>query len=698
MSNPNDDHNPPTSDQTTPGKQAQIQHQAVMGLLTTIQQDANDDRTAMRQFRDSVTRQLADPWAHIGSLTLSRRALRDSPGQEFDLSIYPPVDPGTSDDLDQRLDRWMPGYSLDQLNQIHTRVVSHIHARTGVLPQVPGSDGVPSSSQVTNTARAREIPTNFAPQSNADPATITPTQPSAAADRVTSAVQEASRPSVQKLTSQQTTSKSSDKGKRPAVHGNAQTNPGRSEESRDEVIEEETSNRALSSTKTSTIPGQSSKKTASGSAKSGTSTSTGRRNTVAETQSTGLNSRDTLGDTGENKRENGRYGLRALGAVKEEKAADYEIDSDPDRETFVGYKNTKGDPPKNDFQAGDPDDAWKKPRRRTARQAGSEATDGAQNSTLAPPQNRGRAKSSPSLTTTATASNSASRVPRHAENDRPDHDEQPGKHRKVAVLEDVGDEPKSGTDASTSSSEQEDDDGQGVQIRDRRPSNDSRDGDESRNAPRARQQANHSTPQTAHGKQNQRVERQDRRNAPSTTTRARALQLEEYDSDNDEIQNLNTPQRSNQSSEDEEVEAADLLTEAFRSDNDSIEAEVPDEHFEQLFRDDTIPRPRNEDQDDEGEETLDDFEDGIEAKTPDEAYEFSRRRPSNVIKYNNARQPAKAHFDRKEDPRSSWVAKSADDRQNSKTEPATTAKKRKSNSSSEAAESDGKFSPLDKSQ
>lgn len=652
----------------------------------------------MRQFRDSVTRQLADPWAHIGSLTLSRRALRDSPGQEFDLSIYPPVDRGTSDDLDQRLHGWMRGYSLDQLNQIHTRVVSHIHAITGVPPQVPGSDGVPSSSHVTNTARAREVPTNFAPQSNADPATITPMQPSAAAGRVTSAVQQASRPSVEKLPSQKTTTKSSGKGKRPAVHGNPQTDPGRSGESRDEVIEEEVSNGASSSTKKPRFSGQSSKKTASGSAKSGTSTSTGRRNTVAETQSTGLDSRDTLGDTGENKRENGRYGLRALGAIKKEKAADYEIDSDPDRETFVGYKNTKGDPPKNDFQAGDPDDAWKKPRKgRTARKAGSEATDGAQNSTLAPPPNRGRAKSSPSLTTTAAAFNSASRVPEHAENDRSDHDEQPGKHRKVAVLDDVGDEPKSGTDASSSSSEEEDDDGQGVQIRDRRPSNDSRDGDESRNAPRARQKANHSTSQTAHGKQNQRVERQDRRNAPSTTTRARALQPEEDDSDNDEIQNLNTPQRSNQFSEDEGMEAANLLTEAFRSDNDSIEADVPDEHFEQSFRHDTIPRPTNEDQDDEAEETLDNFEDEIEAKNPNEAYNFSRQRPSNVVKYNNARQPAKAQFNRKEGPKSSWVAKSADDRLNSKAEPATTAKKRKSNSSSEAAESDGKFSPLGKS-
>ena len=414
MANPNDGGDQPAPDQYTPNQTTpEQQSQTVMELLTTMNQAMIDDRTTMRQFMGNVTRQLANPLAPIESLWVNLRNPLDGDATQkrfIHIGVNPNVEEGS--DPEQFWEKGLNEMPPERRRQYLAFIGSRIKVAPGEPPQVPGSGGASASSQddvaalmhtrdtriqeleeELRQARARLSPNTSAPQSNADPTAIAQMQPSAAAERVTSAVPEASRPSVQKATAQPPTVKSSYKSKGPVVDEATRRDPDRSEESSGEVVEEKNSNIAPSNTKKPTIPRQSLNDTASGSIKPGTSTSPGRRHTVAETQSTELGSRDTtLGDTGESKRKNYRYRFRDLNAVKKEKTTDYEIDNDPNRKKFVGYKNITKDPPRNDFPAGDPDSAWKKTRKgRPARRTGSEAPDGAQNSTSVPAQDRDRA-------------------------------------------------------------------------------------------------------------------------------------------------------------------------------------------------------------------------------------------------------------------------------------------------------------------
>jgi hypothetical protein len=720
MANPNNGNDPPATDQNTPERLAQIQHRDVMTRLAEMRQDANAAITAMQQWMDATTRQL-----QLG----------------LHVRIYPPFDPNRSGALEQRWDMGLSDMPPDDQRRFHTYIGSRIAAAENITTQTPGGEGVSAPSQANQgdgsmplteadrtrpqtvnqsppddvpplNARssrvrkpeevlcqtgARKYPTTSATQSNADPIIRTPMQPSITVGQAPSAMPEVRQPQAQEPSSHQPNMSTSDKGKRPAVDGIGRNNLDRSGDSRSQVETDDLSNTIPSSNPKPKIPRQTSTSNVSGSANPKTGTSTGRRNTVADTQSTGLGSLYvSLGDSDEKQRKNSRYGFRRLGAVKKEKTPEYK--SDHEMEPVKGYKWIIGNvKPKNIND--DAPQVTTSRRTKETTTAGSESTEGAQNSTLMQPEARGRTKSSPSLTTMPARSESidASRVPEDAESDRSDDDEQPRKHRKANVFEDIEDGPQDDTGSSSSSSEDDGNDGDhGAQIGNRKPSNSSDDGDVSRDVFQADQRPGLSTLKSAQGNKGQRVERQGKRNAPSTKPRARGPQSEESNTGGDDIHNQDKFELLKPPSASEVAEAARTLNEVFGSDNDGSEAPILDEQFQESLIDDPIPEPEDEDEEasEEGEEEDDGiWEDGIEAKNVDEAHVFSKR-PKTIIKHTNGRGPTTGYGSRHGSFATSWVVNPANDGKNVDDRPARTGEKRKSNSPTQGEESDGKVPKL----
>lgn len=718
-----------------------------MALLTAIQQSANDDRTTMRQFMDTVTRRLANPLEPIESLVVNLRALSDNPvnlSGGFQVHVQPPSDWNNPESLVPTWERWMSSLSPNVHSQFLTFIRRRITAANGVPPQGPGGDGAPGPSQENRgiasrtptepdrtysqasrhslrdeaallnriqeleeelrQVRARQNTTTSAPRSSAGSVTRTPFQPSITPGHAPNAVPQASQPPVQERPSDQQNTSTSEKGKHRKKENVDRTKPKQSELNHNETAEDERPNTVSSDAEIPQPPRLSSRNKISGSIKP----EPGRRNTVAATQTTGLSSRDgTPGDSNERKRNKPVYSLRSLATDKKNNAHEYEIDKDTSRKTSVGYQNIVGEVKHQNINDSDPNKILKdaNDRRREAAKAAEQAKAGTQTATPTAPANAVRRQSTPpnSALATTSASATASQVPpkpsgkRKAvgdlENDRFDDDNKPAKKpelQRANALNDIEEEPENESEASSSSSE-EDDDGQGAQSRARKSSNSSKDGDGSQNTPGTRQRATRSTSKTTQGNKGQRVERRDRRNAPSSTTWRRGPQLEEGNLGNDDIQNQDVSQQSELLGEIEDTDTACALNEAFESDNDRPDSDIPDEYFEESSVDDTNPGPADEDQDDEAEGDNDNFEDGCEAKTADEAHIYHRQRPSQVIKYDNAHQPSKAIFVHKRGAQSSWAGQPAKNSNNkSDDRSARTGEKRKSTLPTPVEDSDGK--------
>lgn len=94
MTNSDDGNDLPTTIQNTPDQTTpEQQHQTVMALLTALQQSTNDERATMQQFRDTVTRRLANPFESIGSLCFNLRTPSDEHAthkRAFTVAINPP--------------------------------------------------------------------------------------------------------------------------------------------------------------------------------------------------------------------------------------------------------------------------------------------------------------------------------------------------------------------------------------------------------------------------------------------------------------------------------------------------------------------------------------------------------------------------------------------------------------------------------
>jgi len=742
MTNPNDGTDPlapdqDTLDQTTPEQQ----NQTVMQLLTTMHQEMNDDRTTMRQFMGDVTRQLADPLAPIESLWVNLRNPASDSVATQNRFIHVGVNPHVEEagDPEQYWERGLNEMSPERKRRYLAFIGSRINVTPGVPPQVPGGEGASASSQVnlaallhTRDTRIEELEEKLrqalarlssntsATQSNTDRATGTQVRPSAASGQVSSAPPAVSHSPVEDGTSQQLGPGISGKGEGPAIVGSDRPQLGLAEgEGHDAVPANDASTDIPPGAEDAQPPRPLPKQTgatteADESAAPDIDTGASKKGAANGKQ------KPAVGPVRSSTRIKGNAQADSLSATqakpkpgKTNESFEYELDTDPQRKKFPGFVNTTTSPKRIDFANDDPDRPIKKARQdakaAAAARAGSESTAVTPRSTSTQSNSRGRTQSVPLATPSISAT--ASQVPKSTgkrkaaddtKDDQSDDDEQygsddeeqPRKHRETKVLDDIGEEPESEPDASSSSSEEEDDDGPGARIRNRRPSDDSGDGDESQNAPRARQHAGRSTSQTTQNNKSQRVEKQDRRNAPFTKTRARDPQPEEEDSDNDAIQNLKTSQQSKRRSEISEMDPADRLLEFFESDIDSPNADVPDDLFDQSFRDDPKSRPTNEDedQDNEEEQDFDNWVDGIEAKHSDEAHTPYRRHPSYITKHNNAREPTTAHLRKERGPRSSWADTPDHDGNNDEASPAKTGEKRNSNSPSQVEESEGKFS------
>ena len=608
MSDPNDGHDPPTSDHTTPEQQAQIQHHAVMGLLTTIQQDANDDRTAMRQFRDSVTRQLADPWAHIGSLTLSRRALRDSPGQEFDLSIYPPVDPGTSDDLDQRLDGRMRGYSLDQLYQIHAHVVSRIHAINGVPPQVPGSEGVPGSSQVINrdapkdsdNTELQELRQSALKQSNRikelkdalqrsqahQSQNTTPNKPNPA-QGPNNAQKANENDRAESSSAAQRRAQQSDAAPKPSATSSADIarNEAAARAIQEQIWAEESPDGDISQAELDEI------------------FVTGGMSHTRTSDKEDLSVQDSSDQAveGEKKRDKGKG--RQIDAMEDQTSQTSHATSqapsaaDPDSDDEAPLADTK--PPKTGGAAMQKDQGRRKSQRNVeaARRKAEEE------------ERRKRKLEEPVV-----------------ENRSVPWRDEKGRLRRGWFVDES--EPKEETAV---------------------PSNPE---------PR-RRNTEIAQPSTTNKRQSATGYEADK--ATDTNEIQSPRGTSEGNTGNRDIQNQNTFQQSNQSSENGEAGAPEALNEAIGSYEDSSDPEIPDAYFDQSLTHDTNPRPTNEDDDDdqgeEDDEDNDTWHDGIEAQNPEDAHRFSNR-PRSIIKHNDGHRPSTGYGSRHGRSPTSWVERS----------------------------------------
>jgi hypothetical protein len=720
MAKRNTGNDPPAADQNTPDQTTrEQQHQDVMTHLAEMRQDANAATTAMQQWMDATTRQL-----QLG----------------LHVRIYPPFDPNRSGALEQRWDMGLSDMPLDDQRRFHTYIGTRIAAAENATTQTLGSEDAAAPSQArqgdasglstapdrtdsqvvnhshslpddavplnTTTSRvrrpgeelrqtgARQTPVTSAAQSNTAPSRSARMQPSTGPGQASSTAPEVRAPAVQEPPSHQPTMNSSDKGKGTAVDRTGRKNLDRSGASRNRAETDELSNTIPSSDPKPKISRQTSTSNLPGSANPRTGTRIGRRNTVADTQGTGLGSLDaSIDDWDEKQRKNSRYGLRQLGAVKKEKTPEYE--SDHDMDPVKGYVWIKETPKPKNINDDAPQDATSRETKGITT-AGNESTEGTQNSTLMPPKARGRTKSSPSLTGMVARSGSinAPRVPGNAETDRFDDDERPRKHRKADDSEDVEDEPEDDNDASSSPSEEDGDDGHGAQIGDRRPSNSSDAEDASRDVAQSHQRAGRSTSHTAQGDKGQRVERQGNQHRSSTKTRARGPQSDEDNESNDDTQNQDTSQRLERPSGIGDTDAVDTLYGLLGSGDDGDEPGIPDEQFDQLFGDDKNPGPTDQDRvDEEAEEYNDPWEDGGEAKNADEAHVFSKR-PKNIVKHSNGRRPTTGYGSRHGSSATSWIPKSANDGNIGDDRPARTGEKRKSNSSTQGEEADGKFLQL----
>jgi len=642
----------------------------------------------MRQFRDIVTSQLADPWAHIGSLTLSRRPPTDGLGQEFAVSIYPPFDLSNSDAFDQRLDIWMRDFSPDQLNRIHARVASRINATTNMPAQVPGREGTSVSPLHANTAllngrgsrvrdedqlrqaRTRESPTTSAPQSNAALVPGAQQQPSASLGQAATAVPQVARPSVEENASQQLTAGAS---------SNVDVNPPHPSSNQTGATDE-APKPAASKTNTGTSKkGAANGRKGSGIASSGAGT--GERNTL---QAGSLNTTQAKPKT--DKKPNKVAG-------RKNNSSRYDVDNDPERERFPGYTNLLNSPPPVDFEYGDPEAPLRKPRQsKKVGRANSEATSETVRSTSKQANNRGRTRSGPLAT--PLVSTNTSRAPKLSakrkafddlENDRSDDDDKRAKKpTRVKALNNIEEESEENADASSSLSEEDDDDGHGTQIRNRKSSSSSEDGNASQKAPGARQNAGLSASQTARSNKGQRVESQNRQNAQSAKTRARDPHSQQGNTDNNGTQEV--------FSEIEVAEAADTLLQSMGSDSErSAEPEIPDDQFEQSFASYTNPGPADQDDQEDGYQDMWDHVDGLTARRPSEAHRFGKR-PQSIIKSNNSRRPTIALGNRHRNSLTSWPGASAidDDNDGIETTLLTKAdKKRKTNPDIRTDEADG---------
>lgn len=546
--------------------------------------------------------------------------------------------------------------------------------------------------------RARQSSTTPAPLSNADPVTRKPMRPPITPGQAPSAVPEVSQPAVQEPPSNQLIMSTSSKTKGTAIGGSKGPEQSLAEEEQHDAV-------LASGSSTNIPPGAEDVKLLRPLSKQARATDEARESAAPETDtSSGKNgaARGTKksavgrGRAGTGKQDNVQADSpKATQAKpktgektnrnpeKENESFDYETDSDSDRKKYPGWKNTR-ESPKRKVVVKDNQGVIDRAARQAARvaRANSEATAGTARSTQS--GRRGRTKSVPLATTSVSATTSPvskSSGKRKAVNDIESDDD-----KKADALDDIDGEPEGESNASSSSSEGEDDDGQGGQIGNRRPSTSSGDDDESQKALGARQRATRSASKITQGNKGQRAERHDRRNAPSTTTRARGPQSEQDDSGNDNIQDHDTTRQSKRTSDIAEPEAAEALEGFIESDSDSPGSVIPDEIFEESLVDDANPGPTVSDE----EGVPSDWEDGCEAKHPDEAYIFSKR-PKSISKPGNSRQST-IGFGSRHGNKTPWVERPANDGNNNNDKTAKTGEKRKSNSPSPAAVSDGAFS------
>jgi hypothetical protein len=155
MSIPNNGNDPPAADQSIPEQRSPNQLQAIIDLLTTIQQSANDDRTTMRQFMDTVTRRLANPLEIIESLCINLRNPSDeltTQRRGFNVDVNPHVNEENNPEQvwEWRLNDMTPERRCRFLAFIGSR----INADNGATSRTTEARGTSGSSQINDQSHA----------------------------------------------------------------------------------------------------------------------------------------------------------------------------------------------------------------------------------------------------------------------------------------------------------------------------------------------------------------------------------------------------------------------------------------------------------------------------------------------------------------------------------------------------------------
>ncbi|GAB7335760.1 hypothetical protein MBLNU13_g08051t1 [Cladosporium sp. NU13] len=637
MANPNDGNDLPADDQTTPEQLGQIQLRTITERLTAMQQEANEATTATRAWMETITRQL-----QLG----------------FHVRVYPPIDPNRPEALDQRLDMFMSDVPPEMQVQLYNSLGARIAAANQFPSQRPGGEGAPAPSQDVSQSRSgdsdnvelQELRQSAPKQSNRI-RELEDALKKSQADQSLTKTPHNNKPvrgpnKAQQLNEHggaESTRDAQRRGEKKGVPPEPPATPPAGPENdgkfarrlqlQDYLKEHLDEDLSLTAADGTTVPGvgrqdRISDEDGQSERKSVEDDHTDRESSEDD-QSDGESHEDDQSDrrsddeTVQNKRR------RDKGKGRVTDASTNDESSQKSRTSPAANPSSDDDEPLVSTEHQVTSNAamrWEKPRRQSQRNVDKARRE-------AEETERGEIKT-----------------------------EECGEPPSKPYVDPKTGRPVRGWVVVGSGSEEE------------KASSDS--GPRERNTKNAKPSKFSKAPADTGA------------DAPQATDTPEAQALmgpKEASTDNDEIHDKDTFQRSNQSIEDEEVEAADSLLESFRSDNDSSNLAIP------AFRDDLIPGPINEDedQDDEEEQDFGNWVDGVEAKNPNEAHIEHRRHPSSITKHANAHQPSTAHFKENQRPESSWVRRLANDGNNNEASPAKTGKKRKSNSPSQAAESDG---------
>lgn len=155
---------PSKSNRNTTEPRADAQHRDDIARLlegqAALQRDMRNATARLNQFIDTASRQLANPLATIGGITVSLRNPTDDQSNMFGVGVYPPVDENRPNAFQQRWNTYFRNMHPAHRDQLAAFVRSRDNAVSGETPPTTGNGATSGSFQPTQ-GRASE-PSNRA--------------------------------------------------------------------------------------------------------------------------------------------------------------------------------------------------------------------------------------------------------------------------------------------------------------------------------------------------------------------------------------------------------------------------------------------------------------------------------------------------------------------------------------------------------